>query len=310
MKIIFLIIMSIILTGCKTTSNFETVVNEEVSKNYTPNPCTFNCDTNDKSSPWKFYIDFEDNSWKGKLSPNNKGMGWVPFKIIEEDDNKFLSITVKNKWNVDRGFSNTKTERSEIQTSKRQSFGKEVWYGFKIKKPKETELFYVRTLITQFKQMVKKGNVNPMVSIKQRRPNKSILGLRLCDDGYREASDYFNNVKTFSKFDMGIICNKIWYDGVYKFGNTKIFNELLNGNWNNVVIGSYITNKNDGFIIIYINNKLVFRYDGITYGWTEVAGSHIRFGIYRDDNSYPPQTLHYDDFVIGSKEDVTKVLWK
>ena len=275
MKITFLIIMSIILMGCKTTSNFETIVNKEFPKNSFPNPCTINCNSDDKSSPWKFHADFEDNSWKGKLTPNDKGMGWFPFQIIEEDGNKFLSITVKNGWNSDKDHEKKLTERSEIQTSKRQSFGKEVWYGFKIKKPDSTKLIYNRTLITQLKQPTG-TKPNPMISIKQRTPNNSIIALSVCGKsggvGGREIEIEYTDT-------INLSCRNKLIEARYKMRNKDVFDKLLSTDWKTVVIGTYITNTDKGFIKLFLNQKPIFDYEGPTCGWSSVVGSYVRIGV-------------------------------
>lgn len=88
-----------------------------------------------------------------------------------------------------------------------------------------------------------------------------------------------------------------------------MLDELLDTRWHNLIVGTYITHTDKGFINVFLNNELIFDYKGSTYGWTKVGGSHVRIGIYRNRiNS--PQTIYYDDFVIGNKDDVIKVLWK
>ena len=279
-----------------------------------PNPCTFNCNSGDKSSPWKFHLDFEDNSWKGKLTPNDKGMGWVPFKIMEEDGNKFLSITVKEGWNTDRNHRNNPTERSELQTSKRQSFGKDVWYGFKIRKPLETTFINDRMAITQFKQRTR-TRPSPMISMGRKNSMQyntdSYISISICGKSSKLGS------RTSMRYNFNapikLTCNKKSVQSEIKFNNTKPFQNFITTKWKTIVIGAYVTNTNNGYMKVYLNQKLIYDYKGPTYGWSNVVGSNVRIGIYRDGNSYkgyPPQTLHYDDFVIGSKEDVTKVLWR
>ena len=316
MKIIYLIVIFLSFFGCKTNDNLSVNLREQISINSFPDPCLFNCDNKNKSSPWNFHADFEDKSWRAKLSPNDKGMGWIPFKIIEEDGNKFLSVTVKKGWNSDKGYKNKPTERSELQTSKRQSFGKEVWYGFKIKKPSDTKLIYDRTLISQLKQQTR--NANPMVSIKQRLPNNSIIALSVCGKaggvGGREIGGlYVSRYYTDTINTINLSCRNKLIEARYKMRNKDVFDKLLSTDWKTVVIGTYITNTDKGFIKLFLNQKPIFDYEGPTYGWSSVVGSYVRIGIYRNGYRYgghPPQTLHYDDFVIGSKDDVTKVLWK
>lgn len=301
-------------------------------KNSFPNPCTFNCNKDDKSSPWRFHSDFEDNSWKGKLTPNDKGEGWVPFKIMEEDGNKFLSITVKHGWNPDKGHKNNPTERSELETSKRQTFGKEVWYGFKIRKPLETRFIKDRMVITQFKQRTR-TRPSPMISVGKKNSwgepkPKSYVAISICGKSGKLGSKIVGvmlpgqyKFSTQSKELMGyndsssikLNCYNKTVQIDLKFNNTKDFQNLITTKWNTIVIGSYVTNTNNGFMKLYLNQNLIYNYNGPTYGWSKIVGSNIRIGIYRDGNKYeeyPPQTLHYDDFVIGSKDDVIDVLWK
>ncbi len=285
-------------------------------KNSFPNPCTFNCNKDDKSSPWKFHSDFEDNSWKGKLTPNDKGEGWVPFKIMEEDGNKFLSITVKHGWNPDKGSKNKPTERSELETSKRQTFGKEVWYGFKIKKPSETKILQDRMLITQFKQRTR-TRPSPMISVGKKnswvKPEpQSYISISICGKSGSILGSKIVKEYSYSS-SIKLNCNNKTVQIDLKFNNTKDFQNLITTKWNTIVIGSYVTNTNNGFMKLYLNQNLIYDYNGPTYGWSKIVGSNVRIGIYRDGNSYgeyPPQTLYYDDFVIGSKDDVIDVLWK
>jgi hypothetical protein len=303
------ILISLLTLFIHHSSNIVAYAKDKNSKNSFPNPCAFNCDNNDKSSPWKFHLNFEDNSWKGKLTPNDKGMGWVPFKIMEEDGNKFLSITVKDGWNSYKGKRNIPTERSELQTAKRKSFGKEVWYGFKIRKPVETPFINDRMLITQFKQRTR-TKPSPMISMGRRQHNKNFISISICGK-----SGKWGSHMSIYNFDAPIklTCNKKHVQSELKFNNTKDFQNFITTKWKTLVIGGYVTNTNNGYMKVYLNQNLIYNYKGPTYGWSNVVGSNVRIGIYRDGNSekgYPPQTLHYDDFVIGSKDDVTNFLWK
>ena len=312
---IFLFIISSIF-GCKPNNTLTSNLNQEASNNSKSDPCTINCKDDDKSSPWNFYANFEDNSWKAKLTPNDKGRGWGPYKIIEENGNKFLSITVKSGWNRARGSRGQPTERSELQTSKRKTYGKEVWYGFKIKKPEETELIFDRLLINQFKQMARNGKVSPLIKIFQRVPDKSLVSMHICGmiggPGYRIMGPNLLGSEKYSH-EVNFYCGDKLLEGNYTFQNKDIFDQLFSADWKNVVFGTYVINNEQGFIKIYINKKLVFDYKGPTYGWSNIVGSYVRIGPYRNGKRYgkhPPQTFYYDDFVIGSKDDVTKVLWK
>lgn len=277
-----------------------------------PNPCNFNCGGNDQSSPLNFHVDFETNKWRSVLKPNDKGMGWKPFQIEEEGiGNKFVSITVKNGWNSDYGSRKNPTERSELQTRKFKSFGKEIWYGFKVKVPENFPVIEDRVLITQLKQQTK-TRPSPMISIGQRGRLRTYVQLSICGKsgglGSREVTHPINGK------ELNLLCGEDWVTGKFEFNPTNEFKELLSTEWSSFVIGSYVTHKSDGFIKIYHNENLIYHYQGPTYGWDGVVSSQVRIGPYRDGNEfggeYPPQTVHFDDFVIGSDlESVSRTLW-
>jgi hypothetical protein len=94
-------------------------------------------------SPWNFYDDFEDQK-VGKVNLrkyhiNDKGKGRKPFKIKQDaDGNKFLEITVKHGWNKGKYF---KTERAEFETKGKRALNKEIWYGFKLRLPKDFKAY-------------------------------------------------------------------------------------------------------------------------------------------------------------------------
>ena len=107
-------------------------------------------------SPWNFYDNFEDQKL-GKMnfrrySINDKGEGKKPFKIKQDPNgNKFLEITVKHGWNKCCGTW-VKTERSEIEAGESsRALNKEIWYGFKVRFPKNFQHIDDRVLISQFK---------------------------------------------------------------------------------------------------------------------------------------------------------------
>ena len=281
-----------------------------------PNPCSFNCGSVDRSSPWSFYVDFETDSWKSQLAltPTSKrrgGSGSDRLKIIDEGGNKFIAITVKHGWGPDVGAKKNPTERTELETDKRTTFGKEVWYGFRVKAPVDYSVLNDRVLITQFKHRLG-GKISPQIDIKQRGLSTPRIGLSICGKsggrGSYETTHYLNGRRP-------LMCGKNWVAGKFNYDPTEAFRELISSTWSDIVIGTYVTNTSDGFVKIYHNRQLIYHYEGATYGWSKVAGTNARIGIYRDGNpnkgQYPPQTLHFDDFVIGSTQDeITDVLWK
>lgn len=277
-----------------------------------PNPCSFNCGGDDRSSPLNFHVDFESNDWKGLLKPNDKGMGWTPFKIEEDETgNKFISVTVKDGWNPDYGSNKNPTERSELETRKFKSFGKEVWYGFKVKIPQDYKIIQDRVLITQFKQRTR-TRPSPMISLSQYGPGRPKIGLSIC--GKSGGSGSYDTSHSLNG-NRPLMCGKKFVTGKFNYNPTNEFKEFLTTDWSTFVIGSYVTHKQEGFVKIYHNGNLIYHYQGPTYGWGKVVSSNVRIGIYRDGDpfggNYPPQTIHFDDFVIGSDlKDISKILWK
>ena len=276
-----------------------------------PHPCTFNCGNDDQSSPLSFHVDFETNKWKTRLKPNNKGMGWTPFSIREDQTgNRFVAITVKDGWNRDTGSKNTPTERAELETKKFISFGKEVWYGFKVKVPKDFKVIWDRVMLTQFKHRTR-TRPSPMIGISQVSPNRPRIGLSICGQAGGKGSVDIHNTENGNR---PLKCGKNWVDGRFEYNPTHEFEKLLTTEWSSFVIGSYVTHENNGFIKIYHNENLIYFYKGPTYGWSKIAPSNIRIGIYRDGDEYgeghPPQTIHFDDFVVAPAfENVSQVLW-
>jgi hypothetical protein len=276
-----------------------------------PDPCRFNCGGGDRSSPWNFLVDFESDEWKRFLKPNDKGMGWKPFKIEKDTTgNSFVSITVKSGWNSDYGNRKNPTERSELETTKLKSFGKEVWYGFRVRTPEEFEVIRDRVLITQFKQHTK-SRPSPMISVSQYDVDRPKIGISICGkSGGLGSNDTFQSTKSTPTF----YCDKKRVTGSLNYVLTEDFRKLLDTDWSTVVIGSYVTNTHDGFVKIYYNQDLIYDYKGPTYGWDQIVSSNIRIGLYRDGHEfggeYPPQTVHFDDFVIGSDlQDISQILW-
>lgn len=319
MKRLIVMTSIVLLVGCQSehrnSALFKAYKNSSTSL---PDPCQFNCSSSDKSSPWNFHLNFEDNSWRSKLKPNDKGMGLRPFQIQQESSgNKFVAITVKDGWNSDTGYKNAPTERSELQTVKKSSFGKEVWYGFRAKVPNGHPTIEDRFLITQFKQMAK-NKPSPMMSITQRDnarlPPAYEVSLSVCGPSGSKGS-YFGKFKSGFNQKIYILCGTKAVESEVTHDITKVSWDLLKEDWSSFVIGTYVTNTQDGFLKVFYEGELIFHYKGPTYGWGSIVESVVRIGIYRDGDpfggEYPPQTVHYDDFVIGSsKDDVTKVLWK
>lgn len=299
-----------------------------------PKSCKFNCDESDKQSPWNFHVDFEDNEWKKYLKPNDMG-SWKPFKVLtEKNGNKFMAITVEDGFNRGTGFKGEPTERSELETVKLYAFASEVWYGFKIKQPKNNPfLRNDRVLLSQFKNrwvdrsQPKPGS--PLLSLSMYNRNELRIIMYPCErshtyliyepsirKGYRTVRDRNDYTDTRAALpfclDFGNLEGKLTIERDW----SKVM-PLVGEEWTTYVIGIYNTDQSDGFIEVYQNQNKLFDWRGPTYLdlWPQDEGTNIRIGPYRDGHptrgkKYPPQTFYYDDFIVGSsKEEITAVLW-
>jgi hypothetical protein len=163
--------------------------------------------------------------------------------------------------------------------------------------------------LTQFKQMTR-TRPSPMFSITQRGMGQYEVALSVCGKSggigsYKGRFKSFVGKKVKIHCDSTVVESTVTHDLPY---------ELLKENWSNFVVGTYVTNTNKGFLKVFYDGEIIYDYRGPTYGWTKVVESYVRIGIYRDGHEfggeYPPQTIHFDDFVIGSsKDDVTEILW-
>ena len=167
-------------------------------------PCSFNCaSAKNKNSPWKFKLDFEDDSWKKILMPHGNGVSFKQFQILDEQDgNKYLAITVSHGIGRNEGSSGQPTERAEIHPEPKQTFGKEIWYGFRVKVPKTHQVIADRLLISQFKIMQKDSRpMFPAISIKNNyyEPKYLQVGYHFCTGSKNSSNIKFGkNIKTTS----------------------------------------------------------------------------------------------------------------
>ena len=264
-------------------------------------------------SPWNFYENFESKSLK-KLKINNKGSGKKPFKFEQDKDgNTFLAITVKDKSNKDMGSGGV-TERAEIGTGYRNTKNKEVWYGFKIRFPKDFIHIDDRLLITQFKNQFKPMKKSPLLGIRFYQ-NGEILDIG-GDTGGNPAKWYNKKeykkhgirIKYLKRNDSWILFKEKKRDGDYidVLKRNKKFSTNEFGEWIVFKIGLKNSKTKDGFVKVFRNNELIMNYSGITYDWKggQYKGTDIRIGPYRDSDpngdGYPDQTIHFDDFIVVS----------
>ena len=300
-------------------------------------------------SPWNFYEDFEDEKLKFEYIKQSKNIwnspGRKPYKFEKDQNgNTFLSITVKHKWNRCCG-SNFYSERAEIFTKKKRAKNKEIWYGFKIRFPKDFKDIDDRLLISQFMNEFKNMKKSPLfgmnlywsggkLSIGGDTGGKANVSWNLHDHVKYKVENHFvkksnsKNWQTYSikrrdQKEISILnCNSLSNENNTVSNNCKKlekidFDSTPLGKWTTYKIGIKNSNTEDGFIKVYKDDTLIMNYLGITFGGWKGTYKHtfIKLGPYRDTdtngNGYPDQTIHYDDFVVVSdKKTLDKYLIK
>ena len=276
-------------------------------------------------SPWNFFDDFDDQKLK-KYKINDKGAGKKPFKFKKDPDgNTYLEITVKHGWNkCCRG--NFRTERAEM--SPRGKFVKEkiIWYGFKVRLPKDFIHIDDRVLFHQFKNQIKSkcASPGPLLGIAFRNEGKK-LDLHGDIGGVCKGEESLKKYRI--QFDYRLM-NKKWYPiklkhkEIEKYGIITVdlmsgiepFDATPLGEWTTYKVGIYSTKTDSGFVKVYKDDILIFDYEGVTFDWKgPYYETLVRIGPYRDSDptkeGYPPQSIHYDDFtVVSDKKTLDKYL--
>jgi len=292
-----------------------------------------------KKSPWNFYDDFEDGKLRFEYIKNSKSISNSPgrkaYKFKKDPNgNTYLEITVKDEWNK-CCLGNFYSERAEIHTSKRNARNKLIWYGFRMRFPKDFVHIDDRVLLSQFMNGFKNMKKSPLFAIRLYR-NGEILDLD-GDTGGIATKSY--NIKEWYKHTIGIKYFKdrednwklmstknreddtkyLWKCDVSENNSaeppeycnevtnlTKSFKSTPLGEWTTYKIGIHNSKKEDGFIKVYKDDELIMDYNGITYGKWKGSYKHtvVKLGVYRDTDKYgegyPPQSVHYDDFIVVS----------
>jgi hypothetical protein len=136
-------------------------------------PVPHSVDKNTKS-PWNFFDNFEDKQFN-KYIISDKGAGGKPYKFKKESDgNTYMEVTVKHGWNKCCSDSPSNTERAEFSPKRKKTIGKEIWYGFKLRFPKDFKHIDDRILITQFKNQFVPMKKSPLFSIHYRHLGNEI----------------------------------------------------------------------------------------------------------------------------------------
>jgi hypothetical protein len=270
-----------------------------------------------EKSPWNFTETFQDHDVgpfrHPMLQPNDKGAGWAPFEIKEsESGNRYLAVSVEDGMNALPVYGKPEgTERAEIQTPRRWAKGKEIWYGFQVRLPKNFQQFNDRVLISQFKNRFDNMQQSPLLGTSYYNFGET---LRLQGDTGGIASrpssnnEYEHMVKTRLEKRKGewlvIGEKKRGSDFDYTFDSAKTAPVTPPGKWGTFKIGIRNTEDETGFIKVYLNDHLVMDYRGITFDWRgQYEGTVVRIGIYRDagfGEGFPPQTIHYDNWTVVS----------
>ena len=276
-------------------------------------------------SPWNFYDDFDDQKLK-KYKINDKGAGKKPFKFKKDPDgNTYLEITVKHGWNkCCRG--NFRTERAEMSPRGKFVNEKIIWYGFKVRLPKDFIHIDDRVMFSQFKNQIKSicASPSPLLGFRFRKEGKK-LNIGGDIGGVCKGEESLKKYRI--QFDYRLM-NKKWYPiklkhkEIKKYGIITVdlmsgiepFDATPLGEWTTYKVGIYSTKTDSGFVKVYKDDILIFDYEGVTFDWKgPYYETLVRIGPYRDSDptkeGYPPQSIHYDDFtVVSDKKTLDKYL--
>jgi hypothetical protein len=235
-------------------------------------------------SPWNFFDDFDDQKLK-KYKINDKGAGKKPFKFKKDPDgNTYLEITVKDKWNKCCQWK-IFTERAEMSPREKNGIEKIIWYGFKVRLPKDFIHINDRVLFHQFKNQFTDMRKSPLLGLIFQDAGKRLsIGGDTGGDAL-VSRNREESLKYGIELDYHIMNNK-WYQIKSKFkyvSGIEPFDATPLGEWTTYKIGIYNTKKDSGFVKVYKDDVLIFDYEGVTFDW---KGSYretlIRIGPYRD----------------------------
>ncbi len=155
------------------------------------------------------------------------------------------------------------TERAEFQDANKLALNQEVWYRLDFKIPDDFPEIDQRTVIWQLKQ---DGGNNPLISMRFRNGKLSIK-------------------QRFS-----------FHQIVYKPSDSL---EITKNKWHCLVMQTYLSKSDDGYINVYLNNQLIISYVGQTAYTSQESRSYFKFGLYRDQTEQP-MTLFFDNYKRGT----------
>lgn len=230
----YLLILMILITSCTATQSQEQ-----------PKADFFNSFESKHSIKKQFRLDkIKKKGWS--LTSNEKTEGDYGLKVRLNTGDK----------------AKGKTERAEIQDSKKIDLDKEVWYRIDFKIPIDFPEVDTRMVFWQLKQ---DGGNNPLISMRYRNGKLSVK-------------------QRFSYHQIS-----------YKQPNSYFFEK---NTWKRLVIQSYISKTKKGFINIYLDDQLIVSYRGETAYSSQNPKTYFKFGIYRDAMEYP-MTIYFDNYIRG-----------
>ena len=275
MKRLIIIVSIFLLSGCKTTNLTSSHKNNKLPNN------------------WNFKVEFNDKKELNLFDTKRLQSCFLncetynPTQILQETNgNKYLSLTAKKGTQVIG--RNKNSYRNELGTKPSYNQfnleGLELWYGFRVKKPKDIQNESLDNTFTQIKQVTKIHLGSSKLDC-----SKGVV-FHMNSDGYLFNGDGINYIKFFE-------------------------GKLISENWTAYKIGIKFSYKEDGWIKVFKNNSNVWFQKGpnlITKFYNKklcnlkninLFGNHLRIGVYAKSNdSNAIDTLHFDDFVSGNSE--------
>ena len=169
---------------------------------------------------------------------------------------------------------------------------------------------YKSTLVCSI-QKVKTAKIPDYCKDEMMDYNKINPNFSICYDVYTPLWCYGDDGKLISKSKMQelLIDKSTILKGAKNFKSTNL------GEWSTYKIGIRNSKKEDGFVKVYKDDKLIFDYKGVTFNWKgKYTGTYIRIGVYRDsgirtDEKFPDQSIHFDNLtVVSDKKSLDKYL--
>ena len=274
MKKLTIILCLFLLSSCKTTS-----LTSSHKNNKLPNNWTFEVEFNDKKE-----LNLFDTKRLQSCFLNCET--YNPTQILQETNgNKYLSLTAKKGTQVIG--RNKNSYRNELGTKPTYNQfnleGLELWYGFRVKKPKYIQNESLDNTFTQIKQVTKINLGSSKLDCSKGVVFHMNGGVLFNGDGINYIKHYVGN--------------------------------LITENWTTYKIGIKFSYKEDGWIKVFKNNSNIWFqkgpnlitkfYDkkGCSLKNIDLFGNHLRIGVYAKSHySNTIDTLHFDDFVSGVSE--------